>query len=169
MATTTNNGWETPDDTDLVKDGALAMRTLGSAIDTSVGTGLLAWQSWAPTLSGGWLNGNGTWDANYAQIGKNVIVNGVFTIGSTTTKGTTLQISLPVTAKDTVGLVGTAYANSGGSTFLLANLIQSTTTLRLYAINSAATYGTIVGITATVPTTWTTGDVVRLQCVYEAA
>lgn len=35
MATTTNFGWETPDDTDLVKDGALAMRTLGNAIDAS--------------------------------------------------------------------------------------------------------------------------------------
>jgi hypothetical protein len=35
MANTTNFGWETPDDTDLVKDGAAAMRTLGSAIDTS--------------------------------------------------------------------------------------------------------------------------------------
>lgn len=36
MANTTNFGWETPDDTDLVKDGASAMRTLGSAIDTSM-------------------------------------------------------------------------------------------------------------------------------------
>ena len=36
MANTTNFGWETPDDTDLVKDGAAAMRTLGSAIDTSL-------------------------------------------------------------------------------------------------------------------------------------
>jgi len=36
MANTTNFGWETPDDTDLVKDGALAIRTLGSAIDTSM-------------------------------------------------------------------------------------------------------------------------------------
>lgn len=35
MATTTNFGWETPDDTDLVKDGAAAMRTLGQSIDTS--------------------------------------------------------------------------------------------------------------------------------------
>lgn len=37
MATTTNFGWSTPDNTDLVKDGALAIRTLGSAIDTSMG------------------------------------------------------------------------------------------------------------------------------------
>jgi hypothetical protein len=35
MATTTNYGWTTPDDTDLVKDGAAAIRTLGSAIDTT--------------------------------------------------------------------------------------------------------------------------------------
>ena len=35
MATTTNFNWETPDDTDLVKDGAAAIRTLGSSIDTS--------------------------------------------------------------------------------------------------------------------------------------
>lgn len=35
MATTTNYGWETPDDTDLVKDGAAAIRTLGSSIDSS--------------------------------------------------------------------------------------------------------------------------------------
>jgi len=36
MATTTNYSWTTPDDTDLVKDGAAAIRTLGSSIDTSV-------------------------------------------------------------------------------------------------------------------------------------
>jgi len=35
MANTTSFGWETPDDTDLVKDGALAIRTLGESIDTS--------------------------------------------------------------------------------------------------------------------------------------
>ncbi len=35
MANTTAFGWETPDNTDLVKDGALAIRTLGEAIDTS--------------------------------------------------------------------------------------------------------------------------------------
>jgi hypothetical protein len=36
MATTTNYSWTTPDDTDLVKDGAAAIRTLGSSIDTSL-------------------------------------------------------------------------------------------------------------------------------------
>jgi hypothetical protein len=36
MATTTNYGWTTPDDTALVKDGALAIRTLGSSVDSTV-------------------------------------------------------------------------------------------------------------------------------------
>lgn len=36
MPTTTNYGWTTPADTDLVKDGAAAIRTLGSSIDTTL-------------------------------------------------------------------------------------------------------------------------------------
>ena len=35
MPSTTNFGWTTPADTDLVKDGAAAIRTLGNGIDTS--------------------------------------------------------------------------------------------------------------------------------------
>jgi hypothetical protein len=35
MATTTNFGWTTPNNTDLVKDGASAIRTLGNGVDTS--------------------------------------------------------------------------------------------------------------------------------------
>jgi hypothetical protein len=38
MATTTNYNWSTPDDTALVKDGAAAIRSLGTAIDTTVFT-----------------------------------------------------------------------------------------------------------------------------------
>ena len=36
MPTTTNFGWTTPADTDLVKDGAAAIRTLGNGIDASL-------------------------------------------------------------------------------------------------------------------------------------
>lgn len=37
MATTSNFGWETPDDTDYVYQGAQAMRLLGDGIDASLG------------------------------------------------------------------------------------------------------------------------------------
>jgi hypothetical protein len=36
MALSPNYGWTEPDDTDLVKDGANAMRTLGDDIDATV-------------------------------------------------------------------------------------------------------------------------------------
>jgi hypothetical protein len=35
MATTTNYSWSTPDDTALVKDGAAAIRSLGTSVDTT--------------------------------------------------------------------------------------------------------------------------------------
>jgi len=40
MATTTNYSWTTPDNTGYVKDGASAIRTLGSAVDTTLYTAL---------------------------------------------------------------------------------------------------------------------------------
>lgn len=38
MATTSIFGWTTPDDTDLVKNGASAIRSLGSSVDTNLGS-----------------------------------------------------------------------------------------------------------------------------------
>ena len=40
MATTTNYSWSTPDNTAYVKDGASAIRTLGSSVDTTLYTAL---------------------------------------------------------------------------------------------------------------------------------
>jgi hypothetical protein len=45
MGTTTNNGWPTPVQTDLVKDGWEAIKDLGDAIDTTLGV-------YSPTTSG---------------------------------------------------------------------------------------------------------------------
>lgn len=36
MASTPNYGWSTPDNTDLVKNGASAIRTLGNNADSTV-------------------------------------------------------------------------------------------------------------------------------------
>jgi hypothetical protein len=56
MATSPNYGWAEPDNTDLVKNGALAIRTLGNAIDTSV------------------------WNVGFGQAGKNKVINGGFDV-----------------------------------------------------------------------------------------
>lgn len=42
MATTTNYGWATPDDTALVKNGASAMRTLGTSADSTMQSEFIA-------------------------------------------------------------------------------------------------------------------------------
>ena len=52
MATSTNYLWAEPNDSDLVKNGALAIRTLGNAIDASL------------------------WNSGYGQAGKNKVING---------------------------------------------------------------------------------------------
>ena len=41
MATSPNYGWTEPDDSSFVKNGALAMRTLGDAIDSTVQDNLI--------------------------------------------------------------------------------------------------------------------------------
>jgi hypothetical protein len=51
MATTTNYSWSTPDDTALVKDGAAAIRSLGSAVDTTVFNNATAVLSGTQTLT----------------------------------------------------------------------------------------------------------------------
>jgi hypothetical protein len=99
MATTTNNGWTIPADTDLVRNGALAIRTLGNAIDSSVGK--TTYTNITPTQTGtGWLLGTGnTASANYCQIGKTVFFDGIIQFGTSPTAGSgTLAIDLPVNA-----------------------------------------------------------------------
>lgn len=91
MATTTAFGWETPDDTDLVKDGAAAIRTLGSSIDTSMSelkggtTGQLLSKTSATDMDFTWTTPP-TISTNVA--GKNVVINSGFNVWQRGTSGT---------------------------------------------------------------------------------
>lgn len=167
MASTTNNNWQTPDDTDLVKDGALSIRTLGNDIDTSVGKGLLAWQSWAPTLSGGWTNGTGTWDAKYCQIGKTILVSGKFTIGNGNTNAG-LTCSLPVTARTNV-MSGSKVRIVTATTYYGFTYLNSTTTFQIYVDRVDATYATAAAVGGGVPAAFSAGHILDFQFTYEAA
>jgi len=169
---TTNNGWDYPTSTDYVKDGATAIQTLATDIDTSVGTGLLAWQSWAPTLSGGWANGNGTWTAaRYCKIGKTVIAAGYFVVGSTTTKGTVLTVSLPISSAEARNINGIAWCGVGFASTLstLSVYPSSGSTVQLSAIGTAGAYTNLASVTATAPITWVTGSVISFSVIYEVA
>jgi len=168
--TTTNNGWTYPTSTDYVYQGASAIQTLASGIDTSVGTGLLAWQSWSPAFSGGWANGNGTWTATYVKIGKTVHWRAFFVLGSTTTKGTSMLVSLPVTAAYVNSTVSSSCLLVTGSSRYAGVVIPNTTgTISVQTSVASATYTTANAITSTTPFTWATGDSVMLAGTYEAA
>jgi hypothetical protein len=102
MATSPNYGWLEPDNTDLVKNGALAIRTLGNAIDSTMATmtpksivdakGDLIAASAADTPARLAVGNNGEtlvadsststglrWQGDYAA-GKNKFINGDFGI-----------------------------------------------------------------------------------------
>jgi len=168
MATTTNYGWTTPDDTALVKNGASAIRTLGSSIDTSLGGD---WTAYTPT----WTNlspGNGTTDFAYKQLSKTVLVRGLFTRGSTSTITGAVSISLPVTSKSfTAGFVlGIAnFDDVGVNGYSGVVRWESTTSASLRAFNAAGTYVVNSSISSTVPFTWATGDLLAVEFFYEAA
>jgi len=82
MATTTNFGWETPDDTDLVKDGAAAIRTALGGVDTSFvdlkggTTGQVLSKTSGTDLDFTWT----TVSAGTTEVNPNLIINGNFTI-----------------------------------------------------------------------------------------
>lgn len=128
MATTTNFGWTTPNDTDLVKDGAAAIRTLGSAIDTSL-----------VDLKGGTTGQSLTKNSNTDMdfIWATPAAGGGLTLLSTTTlSGATTTISSISTAyKNLFIVIENAYA--GGNIDLIVQLNGDTgTNYTYYGIDS---------------------------------
>lgn len=118
MATTTNYSWETPDDTDLVKDGAAAMRTLGSSIDTTT-------KNLNPSTTLG--------DIEYRSSTANT--NTRLAIG---TSGQVLTVSGGVPAWGTVSSGGYTLLSTttfSGSTTSITSISQDYTFLFIYWIN----------------------------------
>lgn len=173
--TTTNNGWDYPTSTDYVKDGATAIQTLATDIDTSTGKGLIAWQSYTPTIGGaGWALGNGSVTGLYCQIGKTVHFAIRVVFGSTSTYGAGRPtLSLPVTATSAAGnfdfITNVAYFDSSATVRNQGTADFSTTNVDLFVWGSAGTYVNALGVTSTVPFTWAASDVIYVSGTYEAA
>ena len=140
MPTTSNFGWTTPADTDLVKDGAAAIRTLGNGIDTSFldlkgGTsGQILSKASNTDLDFTWI-ANDTGDITGITTGTDSGLSGGVTSGTAT-----LRLKLEFDAK-----TGTTY------TLVAANLNQ------LVTLNNASP------ITLTVPPSiFSAGDVINI-------
>ena len=84
MPTTTNFGWTTPADTDLVKDGAAAIRTFAGNVDTSL-------VDLKGGTSGQYLTKNSNTDLDYAWV--TLSAGGMTLISTTTLTGASVTLS----------------------------------------------------------------------------
>jgi len=186
MPTTSNFGWTTPADTDLVKDGALAIRTLGNGIDTSMAelkggtTGQILSKTSNTDMDFTWIN-NDQGDITAVSVNSPLTgggTSGAVTIGiqdgTTTQKGAVqLENSVSSTSTTTAAVpagVKTAYDLAG------AAIPKSTVTTNgdlIYGTGSSTVTRLGIGSTNQVLTvsggvpTWATpaasgGDLVRI-------
>jgi len=120
MATTTNYGWTTPDDTALVKDGAAAIRSLGTAIDTTV------------------FNNAGVAIAKTIVDAKGDLIVGtaadtVARLASSASNGDLLTVDTSTAS----GLKWAAPAGSGGMTLLSTTSLTSGSSVTISTINQS--------------------------------
>jgi len=123
MATTTNYGWTTPDDTDLVKDGAAAIRTLGSSVDTTT-------KALNPSTTEG--------DIEYRSATADT--NSRLAIG---TAGQVLQVNSGATAPEWAtpagggGMTLLSTTTLSGATTTISGIDQTYTNLEIFVFNPA--------------------------------
>ena len=146
MATTTNFGWETPDDTDLVKDGAAAIRTALGGVDTSFvdlkggTTGQVLAKASGTDLDFSWVAQD---DSNAIQ---NAIVDAKGDLIAATAADTPARLAVGtngqiLTADSTAatGLAWAAPASSGGMTLLSTTTLSGATTITVNSISQSYT------------------------------
>ena len=170
MPTTTNFGWTTPADTDLVKDGALAIRTLAGGIDTSmVGlkggtTGQILSKTSATDMAFTWIN-NDQGDLTAITAGTGIsVTSGTGPIPTvaidtgTTVDKTTAQT---LTNKTLTAPIISTISNTGTLTLPTSTdtLVGRATTDTLTNKTISASSNTLTGVINNTLTT-TTGDII---------
>ena len=140
--------------------------------NSSATTGL-EWAGAYTTFTPTWFQltvGNGTNVGRYLRIGNFVHVVTSLTFGSTTSVSGPIFGYYPLAAASTMGahLFGTAHQVDTGTQNYYGQIgYNDSTNFALYANVTSATYASITNATATVPFTWTTGDRLNINYVYE--
>jgi hypothetical protein len=152
---------------------AVGANNLYVMADSGAATGLSYggnWTAFTPNLANMTL-GNGTAIGRYQRVGNTVFVYFRFTLGSTSTVGTNPFITLPTGTTNMVSF-------SGSTNYLDSGVIQYTGKVELAGGNGcffvvdnvSGTYSVpSTNLTATVPFTWTTNDIMTAYFWYEVA
>lgn len=149
------------------------------ALEAKVAIGatvLGTYTAYTPTI--GLTVGNGTMTSQYCRVNNFVHYWGKVVFGTTTTvTGGGMNLSLPINCDASLsGSVGNNLGNvacrdtSAGITVPGASLtVASATLVYLEQFNAASTYAQNQAITATIPFTWATTDVLSWNLYYKAA
>jgi hypothetical protein len=125
------------------------------------------WITFTPTFSNFTL-GNGTVSFAYSKIGKTVHVRYSLTLGSTSSMGTGPSFALPF---NNGGMPSTNYVSNildSGTAFFIGITRISSNTVEFALMRSDTLYPQLLGITSTVPFTWTTNDLISGTFTYQA-
>ena len=130
-----------------------------------------AWTTYTPTYTGITV-GNGTVASSYVRIGRTVVYSYRLTLGSTTTIGTDPKVSIPTASATGNEIDGTSvmmYDSSGPTRYFGHLYSASSTTIGLVADTASGTYSTGTAISASIPMTWATGDLIMFCLVYQSS
>lgn len=176
MATSPNYSWPEPDNTDLVKNGALAIRTLGNAIDTTMATmtpksvysakGSIAAATAASTPANLSVGANDTVltaDSTTATGLKWAapVTGGMTLISTTTLTGSSITLSSIPSTYTTLQLIVTSFAPSASARLRVApnaNTTSSDNTVLEYSGGGTATTQGFQGYIRTYNTVSTSGS-----------
>ena len=138
----------------------------GSSWSYLTGTRFIEWTSFTPT----WSNltvGNATQSFSYSEHGNLMLVEGVITLGSTSSVSSNPSFTIPNGRTSNGTVVGqNLRLEDTGSTNFFGQLYVSTTAIDLYTFNVGSTYATLASISSTVPFAWGTGDKIHVGCAF---
>ncbi len=138
--------------------------------DSAEATGLKwggGWTTWTPTYTNLTV-GNGSVVARYQEIGKTINFEFYFTMGSTSSMGSTPQITMPVTPKYYSKAFDCWIQDAGTQLYFgVADTFDGKFYPTVTLTNG--TYATISYFNSTTPMTWTTSDTFSIRGTYEAA
>lgn len=126
------------------------------------------WKSYTPTSANITL-GSGTLTGFYCQIGKTVHFRIKYTLAANSAVGTTPYFALPVTAIDANQIFANTLMLDASVGYYYGRIDISSSNAVPTVMTSNGAYVTPVGLTATVPFTWTTNDYIVITGTYEAA